>query len=122
MANTSRGYPYPVGTDRVADGDNAMQALAEKVDSQLGYGICSGDAIIPAPGTAGASASVSVTFPVGLFTQPPKVVGSVAAAVPSAFYGVTVSTITTAAGTTLYGSRLTGPASTIPVQYIAHGR
>lgn len=27
--------PYPVGTDRVADGDNAIQALAEKVDAQL---------------------------------------------------------------------------------------
>lgn len=25
--------PYPTGTDRVADGDNAMQALAERVDT-----------------------------------------------------------------------------------------
>lgn len=30
------GIPYPVGTDRVADGDNAMQAIAERVDEALG--------------------------------------------------------------------------------------
>lgn len=30
---TAHGFPYPVGTDRVMDGDNAMQALAEKIDT-----------------------------------------------------------------------------------------
>lgn len=30
--------PYPVGTDRVMDGDNAMQALAERVEAVLGTG------------------------------------------------------------------------------------
>jgi len=29
---TPLAFPYPTGTDRVADGDNAIQALAEKVD------------------------------------------------------------------------------------------
>jgi hypothetical protein len=28
-------FPYPTGTDRVMDGDNAIQALAEKVDDFL---------------------------------------------------------------------------------------
>jgi hypothetical protein len=28
--------PYPVGTDRVMDGDNAMQSIAEKVDAIFG--------------------------------------------------------------------------------------
>lgn len=32
---TARGFPYPVGTDRVADGDNAMQALASSIDAYL---------------------------------------------------------------------------------------
>lgn len=32
-SSTPKGYPYPVGTDLVMDGDNAMQALAEAVDS-----------------------------------------------------------------------------------------
>lgn len=29
---TTHGFPYPVGTDRVMDGDNAMQALAQYTD------------------------------------------------------------------------------------------
>jgi hypothetical protein len=33
MASTIKGYPYPVGTDRVMDGDNAIQALAEAVEA-----------------------------------------------------------------------------------------
>lgn len=28
--------PYPIGTDRVMDGDNAMQAIAERVTTRLG--------------------------------------------------------------------------------------
>lgn len=34
MAGTTSplGFPYPTGTDRVMDGDNAIQALAEAVD------------------------------------------------------------------------------------------
>lgn len=31
-ANTTHGLPYPLGTDRVMDGDNAIKALAEAVD------------------------------------------------------------------------------------------
>jgi len=29
-------FPYPVGTDRVTDGDNAIQALAERVENIFG--------------------------------------------------------------------------------------
>lgn len=38
MATTPapNSIPYPVGTDRVMDGDNAMQAIAERVDTRLG--------------------------------------------------------------------------------------
>lgn len=36
--------PYPTGTDRVADGDNAMQALAERLEARLPWG-CLGMAI-----------------------------------------------------------------------------
>jgi len=31
-------FPYPLGTDRVADGDNAIQSLAEKIEQVLGKG------------------------------------------------------------------------------------
>lgn len=44
-SSTAHGFPYPVGTDRVMDGDNAMQALAEQVDAQLYAGAA-------APGSA----------------------------------------------------------------------
>lgn len=37
---TTNGLPYPVGTDRVMDGDNAMQSLAEAVDTKA---LLSGD-------------------------------------------------------------------------------
>lgn len=37
MANTPGGLPYPVGTDFVADGDNAIRALADKLDAVLMY-------------------------------------------------------------------------------------
>jgi hypothetical protein len=33
---TSGGLPYPTGSDLVRDGDNAIQALAEKVQSKYG--------------------------------------------------------------------------------------
>lgn len=32
---TEHGLPYPVGTDRVMDGDNAIQALAEAIDTAM---------------------------------------------------------------------------------------
>jgi len=36
MANTAKGYPYPVGTDRVMDGDDAIHSLATAVETLLG--------------------------------------------------------------------------------------
>ena len=35
MALTTHGFPYPVGTDRVMDGDNVIQALAQKNDDMV---------------------------------------------------------------------------------------
>lgn len=34
MGTTVNGLPFPEGTDRVADGDNAMKALAEEIDAK----------------------------------------------------------------------------------------
>lgn len=39
-ATTTQGVPYPLGTDRVSDGDNAIQALAQWVDSSITFGAC----------------------------------------------------------------------------------
>jgi hypothetical protein len=35
MATTTNGLPYPVGTDKVVDGDDAIRSLAESVDTSL---------------------------------------------------------------------------------------
>lgn len=45
-SNTTHGLPYPVGTDRLMDGDNAIQALAEALDP-FNYK-CQGGATWPA--------------------------------------------------------------------------
>ena len=36
MASTPSGLPYPVGTDKVVDGDNAIKALAEAIEARGG--------------------------------------------------------------------------------------
>jgi hypothetical protein len=35
MGSTSHGFPYPVGSDPVAQGDDAIKALAESVDTYV---------------------------------------------------------------------------------------
>lgn len=72
MATTTKGYPYPLGTDRLMDGDNVIQALAEAVDDSLGKALAGKAAVNAA--TAGTIASLAVTFPVGYFTAAPVVV------------------------------------------------
>ena len=68
-ATTARGYPYPLGTDRVADGDDAIHSLATQIDTALGASAAGTVGITHA--SAGTTASASVTFPVGRFTAPP---------------------------------------------------
>jgi hypothetical protein len=45
-STTTHGAPFPVGTDRVMDGDNAIQALAEWVDTTV-YGGAPASAAAP---------------------------------------------------------------------------
>lgn len=75
MASTSKGFPYPLGTDRVMDGDNAIQALAQKIDTVLGL-MASGTTTVTLSNAAQAFATV--TFPAGRFQSAPAVVASTA--------------------------------------------
>jgi len=69
---TPKGYPYPVGTDRVMDGDDAIKALATAVDTKLGAAAAG---TVDFTGlTAGGTGSVTITFPAGRFTAPPTAV------------------------------------------------
>ena len=50
MGTTTNGLPWPEGTDRVADGDDAIRALAESIDGKL---LLSGDTGWLTPAAAG---------------------------------------------------------------------
>lgn len=68
-STTSKGYPYPVGTDRVMDGDDAIKSLAEKVDAALGVQ-AAGQVSCPVA-AASTTYTVTITFPAGRFTAAP---------------------------------------------------
>lgn len=70
---TVHGFPYPVGTDRVMDGDDAIKALAEKIDTLLATDLVQGGTIAAVTSTA-TSWSGSVTFPVPYAGTPTSIV------------------------------------------------
>lgn len=72
-ANTPKGFPYPLGTDRVMDGDDAIHNLASAVDTKLGLAASGVTTITPS--AANILTSVGVTFPTGRFTDVPSIVG-----------------------------------------------
>lgn len=113
-ANTGHGYPYPVGTDRVMDGDDSIKNLAEKVDQQLGVSAC-GVATVPIT-AGGVVATIAVSFPAGRFTAAPAVVTTINTGVPDTFHANAISITTT--GFTIQGIRATGN-SPFPVSWIA---
>ena len=70
MAGTTPLYalPYPTGTDRVMDGDNAMEALARAVENMrrlLGYGMATANQGGISGETDLTGLSVTVTIPAG---------------------------------------------------------
>jgi len=72
MATTGKGYHYPLGSDRLADGDDVLRSLATDCDTLLGIAASGATALIALP-VVGTPASAAVTFPVGRFTAPPAV-------------------------------------------------
>ena len=114
-ANTAKGYPYPVGTDRVMDGDNDIRALAEKVDTRAGV-MVSGTAVTGVPGSLNTGVSVAVTFPAGLFTATPAVVVTGLGSVVEG--GISVAPTTS--GVTVYGSKKSGALVAMTVYWFAH--
>lgn len=81
MGTTPKGYPYPEGTDPVVDGDDAIQALAEAIDTKQPHAQAVGTAEFTGvrPGNA---KSIAVTFPAGLFTANPYVTLGIYSTVP----------------------------------------
>lgn len=110
-ANTPRGYPYPLGTDRVMDGDDSIRALAEAVDTKLGV-IASGAVTVTV--TNSVSGFAAVVFPAGMFTVPPKVIPGNNGGSGSSAYLMTVSGIT-AAGCNINAIHRDGTSSSATV-------
>lgn len=70
MGTTAKGYPYPEGTDLVMEGDDAIEALAQAIDSKLPYAVyAAGVDIRVAAGSA--TGSGTLTYPSGTFSQAP---------------------------------------------------
>lgn len=115
-ATTPKGYPYPLGTDRVMDGDDAIHALATAVDTRLGVATA-GNVVTPVPTALNQQTSVAVTFPVGLFTATPAVVLSNGGGAPQQS-AVSWSAVTTS-GVTLWGVRTSGSLVGTSIAYVA---
>lgn len=74
-ANNAYGYPYPLGTDRLMDGDDAIKALADAIMNKLRYALMSGTVTVPVS-SGSAVGTAAVTFPAGMFAAPPGVVAT----------------------------------------------
>jgi hypothetical protein len=115
-ANTPKGYPYPLGTDRLMDGDDAIHNLATAVDTKLGVA-AAGQAVLPS-GSVGTVVSVAVTFPAGLFTASPICMATYNGTSSSVLMALAVSSISVT-GTTIFGGRASGSAGSVNVWWHA---
>jgi hypothetical protein len=123
-ANTTRaGLPYPIGTDPVADGDDAIKNLAERLDGTSGtvpsvpYAIAAGTT--PGPSFSNvATSTFAVTFPVGRFTQRPIISASVTNAAPSNIYALRLTGITTG-GFTVNATFAAPATASVTVDWLA---
>jgi hypothetical protein len=114
-ANTAKGYPYPLGTDRLMDGDDAIKNLADAVNVKLGVA-ASGFFTAADAASAGAVQTTAVTYPVGRFTSPPGVVAQQATTNPTNIF--VASYASTTAGFSCRSLR-TASVSGVPIYWIA---
>ena len=106
-ASTARGYPYPLGTDPVMQGDDAMHSLADALDVKAGSS-AAGSLTITI-GSAMTPVTVSVTFPTGRFKVAPVVVTTPSSTLPqTAQVSAANSPAVTATGFTAVGARTSG--------------
>lgn len=113
-ANTAKGYPYPLGTDRVMDGDDAIHNLATAVDTMIGVGAVGSVAVTTPASGAGTAA---VTFPAGRFTSAPIISLTLVATGATVGNGNWTATGITASGFTANYNR--GAAATFNFHWLA---
>lgn len=109
MATTTKGFHYPLGTDRVVDGDDVIAQLANDIDTMAGSSAC-GSALCPIT-APNQNTSVSVTFPAGRFNAVPLVQVTAVAGATSSVRQPTVNTVIGQTSVTLYCARDSGSAA-----------
>jgi hypothetical protein len=80
MGQSTHGIPYPVGTDRVMDGDNEMQAMSTFIDDAI-YNVPRGRMYLAAATSGTLAPNVWTSFGTGLTYSYTK--GGVVAVAPS---------------------------------------
>ena len=107
----AKNLPYPVGTDRVMDGDDQIRKLAQAVDNMVQAGSVNVNVT-----TGGTPASAAVTFPVPFASQP------FVAATPAMGNAANYQCNTGAPSTTGFTmSAVRNTAGNVTVQWIAVG-
>jgi uncharacterized membrane protein (DUF485 family) len=113
-ATTGKNLPYPLGTDRVMDGDDQIRKLAQSVDNMVQVGR------VTVPITANnANANVTWTFPIAYAANPTVIATPIGGASISNGAAIAVGTITTT-NVSMVG-RVASGASTFDVFLIAVG-
>jgi len=105
------GFPYPTGTDRVMDGDNAIAALAQAIEDRLAVWppvrMQAGTSPAFPSINGGTGQSLAMTFAVGRFTQTPMIT---LAGVSNGHMAASLGTGASATGCTL---RIYNPTGTV---------
>lgn len=119
MAVTNKGIDYPTSSDNIAPLETWFTGIANGADN---VGIVSGVETFSGPTAVGTPATVTITFPAGLFAAAPKVIAAVegsasATAYIANVYGTTTTTtcvikVHRISGTTGESLKLTWFAST----------
>lgn len=109
---TAKALPYPLGTDRLMDGDDSIRKLAQSVDNMTQGGQARLNIV-----TGGTAVSVAITFPTA-YASPPTLAATPIAGTAATNIAVSVTSIT-ATGFTLSGVRASAGAQ--DVQWIAVG-
>ena len=113
-STTPKGFPYPLGSDRLMDGDDAIRNLATAVDTMVGV-FAAGQVNINVT-VIGNVAQTAVVFPVGRFTAPPMVVVCVNGNPINTVVGTTG---VTAAGFNAVAVKMAGAIGNVVAQWIA---
>ena len=114
-STTSKGLPYPLGTDRVMDGDDQIRKLAQGVQNY----VQSGTLAIPIT-AADTATNATLVFPVA-YAAPPNVTATANTGPPSgnAYQAVWIGA-TTAADVVINAKRA-GASAGFTVTWIAVG-